>query len=144
MKAPSNYLQNCLFFTANALARSITRMAEKAFRDTGLSPSLAFAVMLVNDQPGITVTELAEHLHLAPSTLTRFADKLVYQDLVERRQHGKRTHVYPTDRGRAMQSEIEKAWSRLHEDYCAVLGREAGDALARETFAAHQRLEDLT
>jgi DNA-binding MarR family transcriptional regulator len=144
MKKPSLYLQNCLFFTANALARSITRMAEKAFRDTGLSPSLAFAVMLVNDQPGITVKELAEHLHLAPSTLTRFTDKLVYQDLVERKQEGKLTRVYPTDRAREVQAVIEKAWTRLHEDYSAVLGREAGDNLARETFAAHQRLEDLT
>ena len=144
MKAPSLYLQNCLFFTANALARSVSRMAEKAFRDTGLSPSLAFAVMLVNDQPGITVGELAGHLHLAQSTLTRFADKLVYQGLVERKQEGKLTRVYPTDRGRAMQGEIEKAWTRLHQDYCSVLGQEAGDALARETFAAHQRLEDLT
>jgi DNA-binding MarR family transcriptional regulator len=144
MKKPSLYLQNCLFFTANALARSVSRMAEKAFRDTGLSPSLAFAVMLVNDQPGITVTELADHLHLAPSTLTRFTDKLVYQDLVERKQEGKLTRVYPTERAGAIQPEIEKAWTRLHENYCAVLGREAGDALARETFAAHQRIEDLT
>ncbi|MGE4424587.1 MAG: MarR family winged helix-turn-helix transcriptional regulator [Pseudodesulfovibrio sp.] len=144
MKKPSLYLQNCLFFTANALARSITRMAEKAFRDTGLSPSHAFAIMLVNDQPGITIKELAERLHLAQSTLTRFTDKLVYQDLVERRQEGKLTRVYPTERAGEIQVEIEKAWSRLHEDYCAALGREAGDALARETFAAHQRLEDLT
>jgi DNA-binding MarR family transcriptional regulator len=144
MKKPSLYLQNCLFFTANALARSVSRMADKAFRGTGLSPSLAFAVMLVNDQPGITVKELADHLHLAPSTLTRFTDKLVYQDLVERKQEGKLTRVFPTDRARDIQPEMEKAWTRLHQDYCAVLGREAGDALARETFAAHQRLEDLT
>ena len=144
MKKPSLYLQNCLFFTANALARTVTRMAEKAFRDTGLSPSHAFAVMLVMDQPGMTISELADHLHLAPSTLTRFADKLVYMDLVERRQEGKLARVYPTDRAKDIQPEIEKAWTRLHEDYSAVLGREAGDALARETFAAHQRLEDLT
>jgi DNA-binding MarR family transcriptional regulator len=144
MKKPSLYLQNCLFFTANALARSVSRLADKAFRGTGLSPSLAFAVMLVNDQPGITVTELADHLHLAPSTLTRFTDKLVYQDLVERKQEGKLTRVFPTDRARDIQPEMEKAWTRLHQDYCAVLGRKAGDALARETFAAHQRLEDLT
>jgi len=144
MKQPSLYLQNCLYFTANALARSITRMAEQAFRDTGLSPSHAFAIMLVNDQPGITIKELAEHLHLAPSTLTRFTDKLVYAGLVERKQQGKLTRVYPTDKGQAMQADIERAWTRLHEAYADVLGRESGDALTKTIFKAHQRLEDLT
>jgi len=32
-------IHNCLYFTSNALARVFTRMAERAFRVTGLSPS---------------------------------------------------------------------------------------------------------
>ncbi|MEE8416834.1 MAG: MarR family transcriptional regulator [Desulfobacterales bacterium] len=67
-------LHNCLYFTSNSLSRVITRMAEEEFRRTGLSPSHAFLMMLVNDNPGIGQKELCEQLHLAPSTVTRFID----------------------------------------------------------------------
>ena len=144
MTKTSLYLQNCLYFTANALARTATRMAEKAFKETDLSPSHAFAIMLVVDQPGITIKELSEHLHLAPSTLTRFTDKLVHQGLVERSQQGKLVRVYPTAQAKTMRREIEAAWKRLYEDYSAILGEADGAALTREVFTANQKLEDLT
>jgi len=143
MKNTSLYLQNCLYFSANALARNITRMAETAFKDTDLSPSYAFAIMLVNEQPGITIKELSEHLHLAPSTLTRFVDKLVYRDLVERKQNGKLTQVYPTENAAAIQKDIEAAWKQLYEDYNAIIGKEFGDELTQDIFKANQKIEDL-
>ena len=71
MTKSNTILHNCLYFTANSLARVITRMAEEEFRATGLSPSHAFLVMLVNDKPGIGQKELCEQLYLAPSTVTR-------------------------------------------------------------------------
>ncbi|MCJ2164340.1 MULTISPECIES: MarR family transcriptional regulator [unclassified Pseudodesulfovibrio] len=143
MQNTSLYLQNCLYFTANALARNITRMAERAFKDTDLSPSHAFAIMLVNELPGITIKELSEHLHLAHSTMVRFTDKLVYLDLVERKQDKRVVRVYPTDKAREMQKDIKTAWTRLHEDYSKILGREQGDELTRTIFKANQRIEDL-
>lgn len=143
MPHSSLYLQNCLYFTANALARNITRMAERAFKDTGLSPSHAFAIMLVNDLPGMTNTELARNLHLAPSTLTRFMDRLVYQGFVERKHKGKIVRIYPTDKARQAQADIEAAWKRLHEDYSAILGEKKGADLTRSLFEANRKLEDL-
>ena len=65
MTKRNTILHNCLYFTGNSLARVITRMAEEDFRVTGLSPSLAFLVMLVNDSPGIGQKELCEPLHLS-------------------------------------------------------------------------------
>ena len=63
-------------------------MAEEAFAKTGLSPSYAFLVMIVEEQPGITLKSLSEKLHLAPSTCTRLVDKLVNREIVERKQEG--------------------------------------------------------
>ena len=77
-KPIEKYLHNCLYFTANSLARRITAMAEEAFGKVGLSPSHAFLVMLVNEQPGISQKELSRALNLAPSTVTRFVDSLNY------------------------------------------------------------------
>lgn len=140
----SNYLKNCLYFSANALSRSITRMAERAFKETDLSPSHAFAIMLVNDQPGITIKELSEHLHLAHSTMVRFIDKLAYNGFVERKQGKRVVEVYPTEKAAEIQKEIEAAWKRLYADYSDILGKDNGDALTKKIFEANQRIEKLT
>lgn len=140
----SEYLHNCLYFTANSLARNIGKMADTAFKDTGLSPSHAFMMMLINDQPGMTLKELGEHLHLAPSTLSRFADKLVYKGYIERDQEGKSVRIYPTTDGKALAKPIEAAWKTLFEDYSAILGKDEGIELTKVIDVANKRLEELS
>ena len=108
-------LHNCLYFTANSLARVITRMAEEEFRRTGLSPSHAFLMMLVNDNPGIGQKELCEQLHLAPSTVTRFIDSLVHRGYLARKSDGKVSRVYATEADVILRPEVVERVSRLAE-----------------------------
>ena len=130
MTADSSILHHCLYFTANSLARVITRMAEEEFRRTGLSPSHAFLMMLVIETPGIGQKELCEQLQLAPSTVTRFIDTLAYKGYLTRRMEGKSSSVFPTEQGVNLSDAIADAWERLHQRYAKVLGLEQGDALA--------------
>ncbi|WNB91085.1 MarR family transcriptional regulator [Bacillus sp. NEB1478] len=122
-------LDNCLYFTVNKLSRAITRMAEDSFKKTGLSPTHAFCLMLVNNKPGISQSELAEQLHMMPSTITRFIDKLVMKGLIERKAEGKRSFIFPTEEGENTQEEIRAAWKDLYRTYSAILGEEEGKSL---------------
>ena len=138
---PEKMLHNCLYFTANALARQITGLAEEEFRSLGLSPSHAFVLMLVNQRPGITQKELSQALHLAPSTLTRFVDALQFQrGLVERRSEGKLTRIHPTASGRRMREPIARCWQNLYQRYSEILGEERGQELAKALDLASQDL----
>lgn len=69
----------CLYFSANALARAVTRIAEEEYAAVGLAPSHAFILMTVNKQPGITAGEVADIMLLDPSTVTRLVEKLEKQ-----------------------------------------------------------------
>jgi DNA-binding MarR family transcriptional regulator len=100
-------------------------------------------LMLVNEQPGITQKELSEHLSLAPSTLTRFADNLAYRDLLQREHKGKTVRLYPTSAGMALSEPIAQAWKSLYLDYSAILGEKPGIDLTREIDQANKRLDDL-
>ncbi len=135
------YLHRCLYFTANRLCRAIGRLADEAFMPAGLSPSHAFLLMLAIETPGIGPKSLSDALHLAPSTVTRFIDALVGRGLIERRAQGKTVSVFPTEQGLAMQETIAAAWRRLHERYCAILGAQAGDDLARRIDLAVGQIE---
>ncbi len=140
MTKSKSILHNCLYFTANALARVITRMADEEFRRTGLSPSHAFLMMLVNDHPGIGQTELCQQLHLAPSTVTRFIDTLVYKGYLTRQSEGKASRIYATTEGQNLRQPIAKAWESLHRRYAKVLGLRQGDELTAMIDAASNKL----
>ena len=142
MKQTATLLHHCLYFTANTLARVISRMADEEFRLTGLSPSHAFLMMLVNEHPGIGQKELCEQLHLAPSTVTRFIDALVHKGYLTRQAEGKLSRVYATEAGQALQMDIADAWEKLHQRYAKILGLKHGDALAALIDDASMKLSD--
>ncbi len=140
-KEPSLLLCNCLYFTANSLARIIGRVADEEFRITKMSPSHALLLMLVNTHPGINQKELSRQLYLTPSTVTRFIDYLAYRDYLERRMEGKISTIYPTEKGRQMQETIGRAWHNLFERYSELLGEEDSRQLTELIDQACRKLE---
>ncbi len=140
MPNSKSILHTCLYFTANSLARVITRMAEEEFRKTGLSPSHAFLMMLVTNNPGIHQKELCEQLHLAPSTVTRFVDSLVNKGYLTRQTTGKISNVFATEDGENLRQPIEEAWRSLHQRYAKVLGLQRGDSLTAMIDDASSKL----
>lgn len=134
-------LHNCLYFSANALARVISRLAEEAFAPIGLSPTHAFVLKLAIEQPGVNPSVLAGYLRLAPSTITRLVDTLLHRRLLEKRAQGKTSRIYPTEAGKAQAEPIAAAWKSLYLRYVELLGEKEGNALAKAICAASQKLD---
>ncbi|MGE4298559.1 MAG: MarR family winged helix-turn-helix transcriptional regulator [Desulfovibrionaceae bacterium] len=142
MSQPSQLLHRCLYFTANTLARTVSRMADEAFGRLGLSPSQAFLLMLTIETPGISQKELSGLLHLAPSTISRFTDALLARGLATKQAHGKTARVFPTPEGNKLLTPIHDAWKALYTQYSTLLGVEEGERLTRTIDVANALLEN--
>jgi DNA-binding MarR family transcriptional regulator len=132
--------ENCLYFTTSTLNRAITRMAEEEFRSTGLSPTYAFLIMVLKDKPGISQKQLGEILHVTPSTITRFIEKLEYSGYVTSRTEGKLSLIDITPKGLELMVGINKAWDKLHERYDDILGPEEGKQFTKLVCETNRKL----
>lgn len=133
--------ENCLYFQTNSLSRILSGMADEVFRDIGLSPSHAFLLMKVNDEPGIQPSKLSEALRLSPSTITRLIEKMEYQGYLERVSEGRATHVHPTEKCQHKDADLRKAWGVLKKRYTQKLGERYTEVLTEMTIKAVEQLE---
>ncbi len=131
----------CLYYSANALARSMSRMADEAFAKTGIAPSYAFLLMAVNRKPGVQPGELAETMMLSPSTVTRLIEKLEAKGFLVRRQEGKSVFVSPTLSAQELNQDLMTAWQGLYDRYVSVLGEETARQLTTDIFSATEKLD---
>lgn len=139
-KCDSKYC-GCLYFSANALARVATKMADEEFAIAGLSPSHAFLVMSVNDKPGIQPKELSELMMLTPSTITRLIEKMEHRGILTRKVTGKFTEVHPTEKSIELDAKIKEAWMNLFKRYTNILGLKEGQNLTNMIYEATKKLE---
>lgn len=140
-KEDSRYC-GCLYYSANALARAMTRMAEAAFAPTGLAPSYAFLLMTANWKPGIQPKDISHQMQLTPSTVTRLIEKLEVKGLLKRQSEGKNTLVFPTPAGVELHPKVEACWQQLYHNYVEILGEDVSQQLTTDIYAAVKMLDE--
>jgi len=85
-------------------------IAEEAFNKMDICPTHGFLmVLLQEDEEGLSVNKISETLTIAPSTVTRFVDKLVSKGYVERIKVGKQSFTKITKEGKKIMPEVYEA-----------------------------------
>lgn len=118
-----------MYFSSNALARKMEKLANESWQRVGLSPSHAYLLMIVIEEPGVQPGTLAGELQLKPSTITRLIEKLEEKKLVVRITEGKTTSVYATPKGRELTPQLKECLTNFYEGYSHVLGLEESSKL---------------
>ena len=124
MKAANSKYCQCLYFSSNALARKIEKLANDSWKKVGLTPSHAYLLMLAIEEPGIQPSVLVKQLLLTPSTITRLIEKLEEKKLVVRTTEGKLTNVYPTPKAKALLPDLKDCVNDFYQNYSAIIGKE--------------------
>ena len=136
--------ERCLYFNLNALTRKVNRVWESEFRQAGLSAPHAYVMRLVLSEPGMSQKQLAEELHLDPSTVTRFVDALAERRLVRRdTSHTDRRSatVFPTTEGKRLKKKLEKIGEGLFQTMRTGLGDKRFRELVNALGEARSTLE---
>jgi MarR family transcriptional regulator, organic hydroperoxide resistance regulator len=142
MKTSGSKFSQCLYFASAALARKIEKMAIESWKGVDLSPSHAYLLLTVLEEPGIQPTALAEQLQLQPSTITRSIEKLEEKKLVVRTTEGRLTNVYPTPKAKELQPKMMDCMQDFSAKYMRILGKEESTKLVQAMANVADRLDD--
>lgn len=138
----SDYLlSHCLYFTVARFARQMDRLAEEAFASVDIPPSYAYLILTISDHPGITQKELCKKLSIAPSTSTRFIDKLIKSNYVERKQDGKHILLYVTEAGKALCQDIYVSLETIYLRHSEILERSHSQQLIHLLHEASELMD---
>ncbi len=124
MKTSESKYCKCLYFTTNALARKVEKLALESWKPVDLSPSHAYLLLMVLEEPGTQPGCIANHLQLSPSTVTRLIEKLEEKQLVTRTTEGKQTNVYPSATAKALLPTLTQCLNHFYNNYSTILGKE--------------------
>ena len=118
-------IQKCIYFTISKMFRMINKMAEESFEKLDIYPTHGFLMIILKEEAeGLTVNQISETLAIAPSTVTRFVDKLISKGYVAREKAGKNSFTKITEEGLKIMPEIYKAWHGISEKVEEVVGNE--------------------
>ena len=126
-----SHYNSCLYHSAAALGRSLTRMAESNFHHIEVTPTMGFILMSANAAPGISIADLAYVHQLDPSTISRTLDKLASERFIVRSAESKLVQVFLTPKGSRKAAEATSAWEKLRLDYSLLLGEGEAKSMAQ-------------
>jgi DNA-binding MarR family transcriptional regulator len=141
MKTSESKYCSCLYFTTNALARKVEKIAIESWKKANLSPSHAYLLMLALEEPGIQAGQLASELHLTPSTISRLLEKLEEKKLIIRASEGKLTTVFPTLKAKELKPLLKECLDEATEKFSKILGKEEGKQLIKNMTILADKLE---
>jgi len=116
-------------------------LALESFKKVDLSPSHAYLLMMVTEEPGMQPSLLADQLQLKPSTITRLIEKLEERKLVVRVTEGRWTNVYPSPKAKEMLPALKECLKEFYTRYVDILGKEESARLVTNMGRVADRLE---
>jgi DNA-binding MarR family transcriptional regulator len=141
MKSSNSRFNKCLYFSTNALARKVEKLAVESWKRVDLAPSHAYLLLMVLENPGAQPGCIADEMQLTPSTITRLIEKLEDKKLVIRTTEGKITNVYPTPKGKELLPKMKTCMGEFTKTYTEILGAEESMRMVQNINKLTDKLE---
>ncbi len=137
-------LNDCIYVNISTMQRIISQLAEKEFASTGWTTSYALIIHLINQSPGITVSEIAGKMNLAVSTVTRFIEKLEFKGYVKKTHRGRKVLLKPLKKSKEIEDDIIESWLSFKKKYEELLGKEIAENLNKQLGESLERINGIS
>lgn len=108
--------------TANLFSREITQHFDSYFEEFNLSTSYVELLLILLEREEVSQNDLAEEMQLAPSTITRFVNKLVKKGLVEKKKVGRTAVITLSPEGEVLSPTLKEGFENAVNDLESMLG----------------------
>ncbi|MEP6466194.1 MAG: MarR family winged helix-turn-helix transcriptional regulator [Parafilimonas sp.] len=142
MKISESRYSKCMYFSSNALARKMEKLANESWKKVDLSPSHAYLLMIAIEDPGVQPGTLSNEMQLTPSTVTRFIEKLEEKKFLVRITEGKITNVYPTPKAKKLFPKLKECVNDFFKAYAKILGKDESFELLNGMHKLADKLPD--
>jgi MarR family transcriptional regulator, organic hydroperoxide resistance regulator len=116
---------------SNAFSREISSFFDHYFEPFDLTTSYAEILMMIEEAGEITQKEIAERMHLAPSTITRFVGKLEKAGFIEKNRNGKAMTVSVRKEKNGEISKIREQFEKAEKELSKIVGKKFVDTTAK-------------
>jgi DNA-binding MarR family transcriptional regulator len=93
--------------SVNSFSRTLSSYFDEKLSRFNLATSYIELMILMKENDSVTQKEIADHLSLAPSTITRFVDKLKKEGYLTKKRDGRNVTIQLTETGVQTSSEME-------------------------------------
>lgn len=110
---------NHFHITVNHFSRQVSSFFDEELAEFGLATSYVELLLIIRSNGSCTQKKVSEVLGLAPSTITRFVDKLVAREFIEKEKDGRESILKLTQKGidstRKMEVKYRDTEAKLRE-----------------------------
>lgn len=134
--------EKCIYFNIAALNRKITNIWQESFLPLGLSPSHAYLLIAISENPDVSQKELGQLMELDPSTITRFIDTLERKGMLEKTARGKGSTLKISSKGQKVSRKIKKTMKDLFARMEKHFGKKEFPNFVNDIYTARQSFEE--
>ncbi|MDZ7758236.1 MarR family winged helix-turn-helix transcriptional regulator [Rhodohalobacter sp.] len=107
---------------ANTFSRSVSKHFDSYFKESGLATSYVEVLIFIKNEGSCLQKEIADHLNLDPSTITRFLKKLQKEDWVVKEKVEGRTKILLNSNREGEVKALQELYREAEEALSEMLG----------------------
>lgn len=107
---------------ANTFSRSVSKHFDSYFKESGLATSYVEVLIFIKNEGSCLQKEIADHLNLDPSTITRFLKKLQKEDWVVKEKVEGRTKILLNSNREGEVKALQEIYREAEEALSELLG----------------------